>query len=438
MGYSVFDTIQSFSGHNEYKINSNLFDIRKNMENYGLNIKYFEEIQIGKFIFYFLKILNSILNEVVIDENDEKKMKAIDKELGYLSPNYEFQERDEENVLNKIKEVYNKRISSLISRNFINVIKIKKICKCKYERFSFSMINYIPFNVNFITKNCNGNNLHIKELFKYLSNDVKSFYEQKEIKCQNCQEITVNQEYKSLYKPAKNLIIILNRGENCENKTFIDFDEKLELLKIQYQLIGIIMQKEDGEYFSLIRNENNIWCNNGDNKNILSFEVLKPLGTIISLFYYCNNDNMIFESNLSNSSFGQQFNNLSLSEGNVNINPNNAIYNGGNINNYPNNTHLNINNMNNGQYNVMNNMGQGGQNINYQFPPNNNMNPFVIQNNSMYNNYNNAYNFNMQVPNFIGQNILNMNYNNNNNLQMNNIQTPNSANFNLNYNLNNM
>ena len=37
-------------------------------------------------------------------------MKAIDKELGYLSPNYEFQERDEENVLNKIKEVYNKRI----------------------------------------------------------------------------------------------------------------------------------------------------------------------------------------------------------------------------------------------------------------------------------------------------------------------------------------
>ena len=54
MGYSVFNSIQSLGGYNDAQINSNLFDLRKNMENYGLNTKYNEEIQIGKFIFYFL------------------------------------------------------------------------------------------------------------------------------------------------------------------------------------------------------------------------------------------------------------------------------------------------------------------------------------------------------------------------------------------------
>ena len=55
MGYSVFNSIQSLGGDDDAKINSNLFDLRKNMENYGLNAKYNEEIQIGKFIFYFFK-----------------------------------------------------------------------------------------------------------------------------------------------------------------------------------------------------------------------------------------------------------------------------------------------------------------------------------------------------------------------------------------------
>ena len=125
MGYSVFDSIQSLSGNDESQINSNLFDLRKNMGNYGLDIKYNEEIQIGKFIFYFLKILNGIFNEVVININNPKK---IDKELKYLSSDFTFENGQEEQILNKMMEVYNKRILSLILRNFINIIKTKKKC----------------------------------------------------------------------------------------------------------------------------------------------------------------------------------------------------------------------------------------------------------------------------------------------------------------------
>ena len=138
---------------------------------------------------------------------------------------------------------------------------------CKSEKNSFTMINYIPFNVNILTKNSNNNNLNIKDGFNCLLNDEKSFNEQKGIFCQECQKATVHKECKSFYYTAQNIIIILNRGENCENKTIIDFGEELELLIFKYQLIGIIELKEDGEYISFTRNENNTWCFNGDEGN---------------------------------------------------------------------------------------------------------------------------------------------------------------------------
>ena len=424
MGYSVFNSIQSLGGHNDAQINSNLFDLRKNMENYGLNIKYNEEIQIGKFIFYFLKILNSILNEVFIDENDKQKIDEIDKELVHLSSSFFFDNGQENFEFNKINEVYNKRIQSLISRNFINLIKTKRKCMfCNSEKNSFTMINYIPFNVNILTKNSNNNNLNIKDGFNCLLNDEKSFNEQKGIFCNKCKKATVHKESKSFYYTAKNIIIILNRGENCENKTFIDFGEELELLIFKYQLIGIIELKEDGEYISFTRNENNTWCFNGDEGNKMPFDALKGIGTVVSLFYYRIDNNMILQSNSSN--VQQQLNNLSLSENNVNINPNNPIYNNfnnsyfnGSNNNIYSNSANNLTMNNNANINGMNNMGQP----NIYFPPNN-MNQFIIQNN------NNLNNYNIQGPNIAYQ--MNMNYYNNN-IQINNFQRGNSTNYNNN------
>ena len=316
MGFSVIKLIQSLNGDDEDLKKSNLFDLRKNMGNYGLNLEYNEEIKMEKFIFYFLKILNSILNEVVTDEKKEKTKEEVNEELEelkYLSPNYLFKNGDEEVIFRKIIEVYNKRILSLISRNFINFIKTKKKCMlCFNESNSFSMINYIPFNVNILTKNYNNNNLHIKDGFKYLLNDEKSFNEQKGIECQICGKITIHKESKSFYHTSKNLIIVFNRGKNCENKAFIDFDDKLILneeveryLGIWYQLIGVIEVDEDGNYLSFTRNENNLWCYNGYKKNVMKLEVIKGIGTIVALFYYCYNDNLTLQSN---SFFNHPFN----------------------------------------------------------------------------------------------------------------------------------
>ena len=294
---------------------------------------------------------------------------------------------------------------------------------CNSEKNSFTMINYIPFNVNILTKNSNNNNLNIKDGFNCLLNDEKSFNEQKGIFCNKCKKATVHKESKSFYYTAKNIIIILNRGENCENKTFIDFGEELELLIFKYQLIGIIELKEEGEYISFTRNENNTWCFNGDEGNKMPFDALKGIGTVVSLFYYRIDNNMILQSNSSN--IQQQLNNLSLSENNVNINPNNPIYNNfnnsyfnGSNNNIYSNSANNLTMNNNANINGMNNMGQP----NIYFPPNN-MNQFIIQNN------NNLNNYNIQGPNIAYQ--MNMNYYNNS-IQINNFQRGNSTNYNNN------
>jgi serine/threonine protein kinase len=459
MGYSVFESIKSLGGENEYQINSILFDLRKNMENYGLNTKYNEEIQIGKFIFYFLKILNNIFNEVVIDEKNKQLINEIDKDLAFLSSSYTFNTGEEERIFNKVIEVYNKRILSLISRNFINIIKTKRKCMfCSKEGNSFTMLNYIPFNVNILTRNNNANNLNIKDGFKYLLNDEKSFNEQKGIRCKNCSKIQVHKESKSFYHTAKNLIIILNRGENCENKTVIDFDEELILnteveryQQIQYQLIGIIEENEDGNYISFTRNENNLWSYNGDKNNVTNFQVVKSLGleTVVALFYYCNKNELILEFNSSKSSSSscfQEFKNLSLSD---NPNVNNSIYNN-NINNnsinnnnqtmirsFPANIPNNVNNLNN----MNNRVNINGMNNNYNYNyTGNNINQYPFQNNGIfYYNYgvvNN--NYNNQINNYSIQNNLNNNYNFNNNVQMGNYQTSNSASFNINNNFNHM
>ena len=491
MGNSVHKSIQVLGGQDENEKNSILFDLRKNMENYGLNIKYNEEIQIGKFIFYFLKILNSIFNEVVKKENN-----IIDNELTYLSSQHSFQNGKEEENLNKIIEVYNKRVLSLISKNFMNIIKTKRKCTCEgcgSEKNSFSMLNYIPFNVNILTKNkkeSNSNKFHIKDGFQYLLKDKRSYSEQKGMKCENCQKKTAYYEYKSFYHTAKNLIFILNRGENCENKTFIDFDEQLELknpeverhLQYQYQLVGIIIEQEQEQgqeqeqeqehkkkqeknrnYISFTRNENNLWCDNRNKNEIISFEEIKKKGTVVSLFYYSDNDNLILQSNdslvqqnqnmsksaftinikglnntLINNNFNYNINNTYIAPNNTYIAPNNTYIVPNNTYIAPNNT-TNLNNMNNiANTNIRNNMKQPGQNINFAYSPNI-MNPNVNQNNFYYNNnynynynYNNPNAYNMQPQNLTGQNNFNINYNNN--PQMNNFPGGNFTNINYNNN----
>jgi hypothetical protein len=164
IGNNIFNVIQSLNTNNKDQIDDYLYELRHSLINAGLNAKENEEIEPGIFISFFLKILNSIINEII--EIDEK---SLSKDLYVLSSLYKFDKYYEEMNFNLYISTYNKRLLSLISRNFFNIMEIKQACKnpgCNYVGYSFSMLNFIPFNVNILENQCQKkDNLHIRDGF---------------------------------------------------------------------------------------------------------------------------------------------------------------------------------------------------------------------------------------------------------------------------------
>ena len=413
MGKSVFDLIQSFFVNNQVLIDSYLFDIKNNLENYGLNVKYYEEIEIEKFIHFFIKILNNILNEMEPVEKSVYSNEELE-EILCLSDSFKFEDGQEENALNFIMNAYNKRLLSLISRNFLNVIKTKRVCMaCDKDLNTFSFSNYIPIDVDILTKSYdNINNLNIKDGFKWLLKNGLFLLEDRAIKCDTCQRITIHRESKNFYHTSKNLIIIFNRGKNYENKTFINFSENLILNKneverfneVRYQLLGMIEVDDKGNYLYFTKDKNNKW--NGNNNNSLFFDKAKIAGTVVALFYYCSDDKMILQSNPS---FKMKFTNPLLNYRFNNItNPSmlNMTRMGSGMNNYNNRPVIN----NTGTNNPYNNGNINNNNNQFQFN-NPNMNYNIRQPQTMIYNRsqsdNNGINNNTYVVNNNRMNIEN-------------------------------
>jgi ribosomal protein L33 len=287
--------------------------------NAGLNAKENEEIEPGIFISFFLKILNSILNEIT--EIDEK---SLSKDLYVLSTAYKFDKYNEEMNFNLYISTYSKRLLSLISRNFFNIMEIKQECKnpgCNYVGYSFSMLNFIPFNVNILENQCQKkDNLHLRDGFNCLLNHDITLNKDRGIYCNKCNDFTIHQESKKFYHTSKDLIIIFDRGEDFSNKTFINFDEQLVLSKaeveryneVRYNLVSILVkmetQKEREEFICFMPFGNGNWVSNKNKQNSLSLDEVKKTGIIVALFYYSEDNNLILQSN--NRYNGNGFNNI--------------------------------------------------------------------------------------------------------------------------------
>ena len=313
-------------------------------------------------------------------------------------------------------------------------------------RCNFSRLFFIPINVGILKqrKGTNNNKISLRDGFDDLQKACKNIKTDKQIICKVCNKVSEYQETKSFYRTAKNLIIIFDRGENFENRTYIDFDENLTLNnlaqninKINYQLIGIVEKLKD-EYISFTK-AGNIWISSY--KSQISFNDAKKFGTVVALFYYSDDNNLSIENkediNLSSITLDEQ---VFVSPSNFTISSNNSLINGNNIN-----FDLNRRDNNMQQFSGFGNVS----NINSN--PNNSMFSDIskimnIDNNNI-NNINNpqireqTFTDN-QLSGFLGNpqtnNIYNnINQNNNNNNQNGPYNQNNSNNINNNYNINN-
>ena len=394
-----FSVIQTTISNDIIQKKRNLYELRKTLEKEGLNVKSDnKEIEPGNFIIFFIRKLNSELNEIIRTNNNISEKEEI-KRYKILSRKYSFPPNDQENSFQIILDTYNKKILSLISRNFFSFIKIKRTCiKCRNSRCSFSKLFFVPINVGILMQKLGFDGKYtLKNGIDSLKVTVNNIEISKGVKCETCNQVSQFEETINFYHTAKNLIFIFDRGQNFENKDFIDFDEYLYLNKgeverynqVSYYLIGII-QKVQEEYISFIKN-NNIWISSkGEQFNFVN---VKKYGMVVALFYYSNDNFLILES--------QQ------------INPQIRIQQNMYQNQYQQNMNQNQQNMN--QYQNQQNMNQyqNQQNMN-QFQNQQNMNPGNIQNNQ----FNNKNNFNQQNQ-LMGNNNQNQqqinNYNNNNN-----------------------
>jgi serine/threonine protein kinase len=433
IGNSIFEVIQSLNTNNKDQIDDRMYELRNSITNAGLNAKENEEIEPGLFISFFLRILNSVLNEItMVDENSFNA-----DELMVLSSSFKFKLGQEEFIFNQFLNSYNKKLLSLISRNFFNSIKIKKECKnCKSVGYSFSMFNFIPFNVDILINKCQKkDNFHLKDGFDCLLNDRIELNKTKRIFCNKCNDFTDHYESKTFYHTAKDLIIIFDRGENFSNKTFINFDEQLVLNQkeveryneVRYDLASVLVKlennKEKEEFVSFMNYGNNNWVSNKNRQNPIKLDDVKKSGIIIALFYYSNDNRLILQSQASQNMYNQpnnyQNNNMYNNQGMQNNFSGNGNPYGNNNGNGFNNNGPNYPN-NNGYNNGTNYPNNNGYNNGTNYPNNNGYNNGPnYPNNNGYNNgpnypNNNGYNNGTNYPNNNGPNYNGNNYQNNN------------------------
>ena len=150
---------------------------------------------------------------------------------------------------------------SAIFDYFYGIMKTKSSCgKCKNSNYSFNFFYFISFNVNLAQKK--QNNLNLQNLFT-IQNNILVAIEMNKLKyCTSCRSVQIHYQRKQFFSFPPFLVICLDRGYNCQNKSKIFYDMQLNLEnncqfnnspKI-FKLIGIVKRLDKNEkehYISL-------------------------------------------------------------------------------------------------------------------------------------------------------------------------------------------
>ena len=370
---------------------------------------------------YFLSFLLGRIHK----ELNQKKGSYQNPFVSLFSGEINNQQQSMVNTINYSKKVdsfnyfvnnFNENNNSIISNNFYGNMKTKTVCsKCQLITYSFSSFNFITFNLDLVQKYLVRHNyqnllnqLNILNCF-YIQNDTLININNFSRFCRNCQTNQAHSERKQFCTFPRYLIICLDRGADCENKTKVFYNDFLNLSNNYdnpnsfncFMLKGVVKRMDinnEEHYISLYYDFNQkSWIVRDDSqiKKINSIFDHKE-GYEVMLFYEAliNNNNTMNNNaiNAMNSTNGFQTLNS-----NMNINLQNAGNNNMNQNQNINNNNMNMGNMNN------NNMGNNNMN-------NNNMNNFNDMQGNMYNNNNMNNNMNMNQ-----MNNMNINYNQNGN-----------------------
>ena len=254
-----------------------------------------DEIDPEFIVAYLLEKMHKELN--VINYNQSNL-----KEPQYLI-NTTFNGQDEEKsnknvMLERFFKHFAKNFNSPISNIFFGILKDKKICKqCGVFNYSYGCFCLLTFDLNELC-GFNNNGVHLNNLFQAMHERKKEYGLQDKIYCDRCLSYQIHIKSKQIYSMPIELIIALERGVNCMNKTLVNFPFDLDISNYveyqsspkRYQLVGCVNRadingKEHYISFSRINNTDNWIFSDDDKISQADKNMANTYGIPVLLFY---------------------------------------------------------------------------------------------------------------------------------------------------------
>ena len=377
-----------FGNKIEEELNVKIYDFMEYLRERGfkgLNIR--KEITPKNFSFLLFNLLQS-----EIEINKLNKEFTIDEilEKSYINQNENIEEKQK--LIEIIK--FFGTINSVISENFSVITKREKKCEnCNHSFEAYKLNQFMLFKVKEMQQILK-DKIDINKLLNIICEPKPKNNKQT---CGFCKKDTHISKRSNLFNLSKYLIILFDRGANCKDKDFVNFDKELviekkniELMrgnidKYVYILYCAIIRKEINDesgynkrtekYIYYTRDLNENYFTRNDSKETYNITELKSEGDVVALFYYIKDLDQTKEKQDTN--IKKEQNKISINPSqNPNQNPNIIINNPGQINNNPGQINNNPGQINNNPGQINNNSGQ----IN-NYPGQINNNPGQINNN---------------------------------------------------------
>ena len=225
---AYLNCINSISSNNLNDWNNSLYHLKMLLLND--NIKYQENVEINP-----RYILNYILLKIHYELNERKNICVNPYKSVFSSDNLDIKQKMDFDLSNKTISL-NNFISKYISNNksaivdfFCGFMKKKSMCSdnnCQTNTYIFNPFYYVTFNLNIIQEEIKDNSINIYNCFKY-QNDI--IIKMHKYYCRKCQKVKSHFQRKQFYTLPNCLIICFDRGDDCQNKTKILYDENLNL-----------------------------------------------------------------------------------------------------------------------------------------------------------------------------------------------------------------
>lgn len=183
------------------------------------------------------RFLVALLLEKMHKEINKVHKRQINEEQYIINSTFNGQDEDKSKkpeMIDKFVKHFTENFNSIISNLFFGMLKEMKTCDiCSTVSYTFGCYCLITFDLNEI---CGGNPqnnniVSLDNLFLTMNNKVKKYSIKDQVYCDTCLCYQNHSQLKRLFTMPNELIISLERGLNCMNKTKINFPMILDASK---------------------------------------------------------------------------------------------------------------------------------------------------------------------------------------------------------------